>query len=92
MVTGGGHATGSSEISYSQLLARVNSGEVKSAIIRGSAVEVRDQGGIRFDRAYVTYSDAKGQASSLYSPCMTFSPIVRAAQAAQGRMGGASLE
>ena len=45
MVTGGGHAAGTSEISYSQLLNRVNSGEVKSAIIRGSAVEVHDQAG-----------------------------------------------
>jgi len=45
MVTGGGHAAGISEISYSQLLGRVNSGEVKSAVIRGAAVEIRDQGG-----------------------------------------------
>src|SRR5690606_20135728 len=42
MMTGGGHAAGASEISYSQLLARVNSGEVESAVIRGSAVEIRD--------------------------------------------------
>jgi cell division protease FtsH len=45
MMTGGGQAAANSEISYSQLLARVNSGEVKSAVIRGAAVEIRDQGG-----------------------------------------------
>ncbi|MDE2486659.1 MAG: ATP-dependent metallopeptidase FtsH/Yme1/Tma family protein, partial [Alphaproteobacteria bacterium] len=43
MVTGGGHAAGTSEIPYSQLVAKVNSGEVKQAIFRGSAVEVKDQ-------------------------------------------------
>jgi cell division protease FtsH len=42
MVTGGGHATGASEISYSQLLSKVDAGQVKSAVFRGSAVEVRD--------------------------------------------------
>ncbi|WP_374573789.1 ATP-dependent zinc metalloprotease FtsH [Phenylobacterium sp.] len=45
MMTGGGHAAATSEISYSQLLSRVNSGQVKSAVIRGAAVEVRDQSG-----------------------------------------------
>ena len=35
MMTGGGHATGVSEISYSQLLNRVNAGDVKSVVIRG---------------------------------------------------------
>jgi cell division protease FtsH len=44
MVTGGGHAAGTSEIPYSQLVAKVNSGEVKQAVFRGSAVEVKDQG------------------------------------------------
>ncbi len=43
MVTGGGRAAAGSEITYSQLLAKVNSGQVKSAIIRGPAVEVKDQ-------------------------------------------------
>ncbi|MDP3658831.1 ATP-dependent metallopeptidase FtsH/Yme1/Tma family protein, partial [Phenylobacterium sp.] len=43
MMTGGGHAAGASEISYSQLMTRVNSGEVKTAVIRGSTVEVHDQ-------------------------------------------------
>ncbi|WP_297696156.1 FtsH/Yme1/Tma family ATP-dependent metallopeptidase, partial [Phenylobacterium sp.] len=42
MVTGGGHATGASEIPYSQLVAKVNNGEVKQAVIRGAAVEVKD--------------------------------------------------
>jgi cell division protease FtsH len=44
MVTGGGHAAGTSEIPYSQLVSKVNSGEVKQAVFRGSAVEVKDQG------------------------------------------------
>ena len=42
MVTGGGKAAGATEISYSQLLTRVSSGEVKKAVIRGSAVEITD--------------------------------------------------
>ncbi|MDB5442874.1 MAG: ftsH, partial [Phenylobacterium sp.] len=42
MVTGGGHAAGASEISYSQLLSKVDSGDVKSAMFRGSAVESQD--------------------------------------------------
>jgi peptidyl-prolyl cis-trans isomerase D len=75
-----------------QGMAAQRAGAVIGAYQERRCREVRDQGGIRFDRAYVTYSDSKGQASSLYSPCMTFSPIVRAAQAGQGRMGGASLE
>jgi cell division protease FtsH len=44
MVTGGGHAAGSAEIPYSQLVSKVNAGEVKQAVIRGTAVEVKDQG------------------------------------------------
>jgi cell division protease FtsH len=43
MMTGGGRQPASSEISYSQLLARVNAGDVKSAVIRGSVVEIHDQ-------------------------------------------------
>jgi cell division protease FtsH len=43
MMTGGGRAAGVSEITYSQLLQKVNAGEVKQAVIRGSAVEVKDQ-------------------------------------------------
>src|ERR1700756_5262669 len=42
MMTGGGHTAGASEITYSQLLDKVNAGEVKQAVIRGSAVEVKD--------------------------------------------------
>jgi cell division protease FtsH len=44
MMTGGGRAAGQSEITYSQLLTKVNAGEVKQAVIRGAAVEIRDQG------------------------------------------------
>ncbi|CAN7644371.1 ATP-dependent zinc metalloprotease FtsH [Phenylobacterium sp. LjRoot225] len=43
MMTGGGRAAGASEITYSQLLSKVNGGQVKQAIIRGAAVEVKDQ-------------------------------------------------
>ncbi|HEY9216835.1 MAG TPA: ATP-dependent zinc metalloprotease FtsH [Phenylobacterium sp.] len=39
MMTGGSHAAGSSEISYSQMLARVGAGEVKKAVIRGPTIE-----------------------------------------------------
>jgi cell division protease FtsH len=42
MMTGGGRAAGASEITYSQLLQKVNAGQVKQAIIRGAAVEVKD--------------------------------------------------
>ena len=41
-VTGGGKAAGASEISYSQLLSKVDAGEVKSALFRGSTVEIHD--------------------------------------------------
>jgi cell division protease FtsH len=44
MVTGGGRAAGASEVTYSQMLTKVNSGEVKKAVIRGAAVEITDQG------------------------------------------------
>src|SRR4051812_12666937 len=43
MMTGGGRASGTHEVTYSQLLAKVNGGEVKRAEIRGAAVEVTDQ-------------------------------------------------
>ena len=42
-VTGGGRGTSSSQISYSQVLAKVSSGEIKAATLRGTTVEVRDQ-------------------------------------------------
>jgi cell division protease FtsH len=42
MVTGGGKAAGASEITYSQLLSKVDAGEVKSALFRGAQVEVHD--------------------------------------------------
>jgi cell division protease FtsH len=48
MMTGGSRAAGTGEISYSQLLGKVNSGEVRSAEIRGSAVMVKDQSGKTF--------------------------------------------
>jgi cell division protease FtsH len=42
MMTGGGRAAGVNEITYSQLLQKVNTGEVKQAQITGSVVEVKD--------------------------------------------------
>ncbi|MBB3892528.1 cell division protease FtsH [Phenylobacterium haematophilum] len=46
MMTGGSQAAGASgQISYSQLLSKVNSGEVKSATFRGTAIEIKDAGG-----------------------------------------------
>ncbi|MFZ5717910.1 MAG: ATP-dependent zinc metalloprotease FtsH [Pseudomonadota bacterium] len=44
MMTGGGRgAAGADPITYSQLLSKVDSGEVKAATIRGALVEVTDQ-------------------------------------------------
>ena len=45
MVTGGGQkGVGAGEITYSQLLQKVNAGQVKTAEIRGSQVLVTDNG------------------------------------------------
>ena len=48
MVTGGGKAAGQAEISYSQLLGKVNAGEVKKAEIQGAAVTLYDHSGKMF--------------------------------------------
>src|SRR5262245_7173927 len=48
MMTGGGRAAGASEITYSQLREKVNAGEIKQAVIRGAAVEVKDAGNRTF--------------------------------------------
>jgi cell division protease FtsH len=48
MVSGGGHAAGISEVTYSQMLNKVNSGEVRQAVIRGAVVEVKDSAGKSF--------------------------------------------
>ncbi|MDF2901417.1 MAG: ftsH [Phenylobacterium sp.] len=49
MMTGGSQAAGASgQISYSQLLQRVNAGEVKTATLRGTAIEVKDNSGKSF--------------------------------------------
>ena len=45
MMSGGGQAAGAREITYSQLLSRIDSGQVDSAVIRGPLVEVRDSDG-----------------------------------------------
>ncbi|HEY8573773.1 ATP-dependent zinc metalloprotease FtsH [Phenylobacterium sp.] len=44
MMTGGGRTAGAAEIPYSQLLTKVSSGEVKQAVLRGSVVEIKDNG------------------------------------------------
>ncbi len=48
MMTQGGRAASVSEISYSQLLNKVNSGAVKSAEISNNHVEIKDQAGKTF--------------------------------------------
>jgi cell division protease FtsH len=48
MMSGGGQAANSREITYSQLLAQIDSGQVASAVIRGAAVEVRNAEGQAF--------------------------------------------
>jgi cell division protease FtsH len=41
----GGHTTGPQPITYSQLLSRVDSGRIKSAIVRGEVIEAHDSDG-----------------------------------------------
>ena len=48
MMSGGSQAAGTGQISYSQLLTKVDSGEVKAATIRGAAVEIKDSAGKTF--------------------------------------------
>jgi len=57
MMTGGTRTAGVSPVTYSQLLGKVNSGEVKSAVIRGSAVEVRDGANKTFTAVTPTNQD-----------------------------------
>jgi cell division protease FtsH len=42
MMTGGTRAAGITPVTYSQMLQKVGAGEVKSAVIRGAAVEIHD--------------------------------------------------
>jgi cell division protease FtsH len=48
MMAGGSRTAASHEVTYSQLLAKVNAGEVKKASIRGEDVEITDQGNKTF--------------------------------------------
>ncbi len=57
MVTGGGKAAGAAEISYSQLLSKVDAGEVKSALFRGSAVEIKDHANKTFTAVTLNNQD-----------------------------------
>jgi len=43
MVTGGGKSASAADITYSQLLSKVNAGQVKTAEINGAAVTISDQ-------------------------------------------------
>src|SRR5689334_258546 len=43
MMTGGGRSTGAKEISYTQLLQKVDAGEIKSAEVQGPTLRVTDQ-------------------------------------------------
>ena len=43
MMTGGGRTDAQHEVTYSQLLSKVNAGEVKKATLQGTAVEITDQ-------------------------------------------------
>ena len=43
MMTGGGHTPSVRDVTYSQLLQKVDAGEVKSAEIRGAQVSITDQ-------------------------------------------------
>ena len=63
MMSGGGQAANSREITYSQLLDRIDAGQVDSAVIRGSAVEVRDAQGEAFTA--VTPNNQDGLVSRL---------------------------
>jgi cell division protease FtsH len=45
MMTGGARQAGITPVTYSAMLAKVNAGEVKSAIVRGATVEIHDAGG-----------------------------------------------
>jgi cell division protease FtsH len=57
MVTGGGKAAGASEISYSQLLSKVDAGEVKSALFRGATVEIHDHANKTFTSTTLNNQD-----------------------------------
>jgi cell division protease FtsH len=48
MMTGGGRSTGAKEITYSQMLQKVDAGEVKSAKVHGAQVLVTDQSNKQF--------------------------------------------
>ena len=48
MMAGGGRAANNHDVTYSQLLSKVNAGEVKKASIRGDQVEITDQGNKTF--------------------------------------------
>ncbi|MDB5423178.1 MAG: ftsH, partial [Phenylobacterium sp.] len=57
MVTGGGKAAGAAEISYSQLLSKVDAGDVKSALFRGATVEIHDHAGKTFTSTTLNNQD-----------------------------------
>ena len=55
MMSGGSHSGGAvAQVTYSQLLTKVNGGEVKTAVFRGGAVEIHDSAG----KTYVAVTPA----------------------------------
>ncbi|MDB5494850.1 MAG: ftsH [Phenylobacterium sp.] len=74
MVTGGGHAAGASEISYSQLLSKVDSGDVKSAMFRGSAVEIQDNANKTFTAVTLNNQDDLAKSMKAHGVDMQVKP------------------
>jgi cell division protease FtsH len=74
MVTGGGHAAGAAEISYSQLLSKVDSGDVKSAMFRGSTVEIQDNANKTFTAVTLNNQDDLAKSMKAHSVDMQVKP------------------
>ena len=75
MVTGGGHATGASEISYSQLLSKADAGEIKSAVFRGPVVEVHDNANHAFTAVTPTNQDDLVHSLKAHGADFDFKPV-----------------
>ena len=57
LLTGGGRAPAAAEITYSQLLTKVNAGAVKSAEISGAHIDIKDQAGKAFSATTTNNQD-----------------------------------
>src|SRR3569833_1660839 len=71
MVTGGGKAASASDITYSQLLQKVNAGQVRSAEFRGPQMTVTDNANKPFTA--VTPSDQQDLTKRLEAECANIS-------------------